>query len=113
MSERGAGTVLMLGAGLLLLVLCGAVLLLLQTTVAATRAATAADLAALAAADAVRELRPGDPCSAAGEVAARNRAVLTGCTVDAGDQSVQVETEVRVPLLMSSATGQARAGPPP
>lgn len=103
----------MLGAVLLLLILCGAVLLLLQTTVAASRAATAADLAALAAADTVRELRTGDPCSVAGEVAVRNGAALTACLVSAGDRSVQVETEVSVPLLPFPATGLARAGPPP
>lgn len=112
-SEQGAGTVLMLGTGLLLLILCGTVLLLLQTSVAASRAATAADLAALAAADAVRELRVGDPCLVAGEVAGRNGAVLSGCTVTASEKSVQVETQVPVPLLMGSATGHARAGPPP
>ncbi len=112
-AEHGAGTVLVLGAGMLLLILCMAVLLLLQTAVAASRAATAADLAALAAADTVRELRLGDPCQVAGEVAARNGAVLASCSVDTGEQTVQVETEVPVPLLPQPATGHARAGPPP
>ncbi|MET4059809.1 secretion/DNA translocation related TadE-like protein [Arthrobacter sp. UYP6] len=112
-SERGAGTVLVLGCGLLLLILCAAVLMLLQTAVAAGRAATAADLAALAAADTVRALRIGDPCWVAGEVAGRNGAVLAACTVDAGKGTVQVETEVPVPLLNQPATGHARAGPPP
>lgn len=112
-SERGSGTVLVLGTGLVLLILFGAVLLMLQSAVAATRAATAADLSALAAADTVRGLREGDPCTVAGEVTARNGAALAGCAVNAGDQSVQVNTEAGVPLLPWPATGRARAGPPP
>ena len=112
-TEQGAGTVLVLGAGLLLLILCAAVLLLLQTAVAAGRAATAADLAALAATDTVRGLRSGDPCQVAGEVAGRNGAVLAGCWVDIGERSVQVETQMPVPMLPQPATGHARAGPPP
>lgn len=111
-SERGAGTVLMLGTALVVLILSGSLLLLLQTTVAASRAATAADLAALAATDTVRELRTGDPCAVAGEVAGRNGAALAGCTVDPDSRSVQVATEVPVPLLMRPAIGHARAGPP-
>jgi len=112
-TEQGAGTVLVLGSGLLLLILCAAVLLLLQSAVGASRAATAADLAALAAADTVRELRSGEPCAVAAEVAARNGAVLASCTVDTGERTVQVETRVPVPLLPQPATGHARAGPPP
>ena len=111
--DRGAGTVLMLGTGVLLLLLCGALLLLLQAATAASRAATAADLSALAAADAVRGLRDGDPCLVAKEVAGRNGAALAGCAVDTGDQSVQVETAVVIPLLPQPAAGHARAGPPP
>ena len=112
-AEQGAGTVLLLGTGLLLLILCGAVLVLLQAAVAASSAATAADLAALAAADTVRDLRSGDPCTVAGEVAGRNGASLAGCSVNTRDRSVQVDTEVPVPLLPHHATGHARAGPPP
>ncbi|WP_258073467.1 Rv3654c family TadE-like protein [Arthrobacter sp. 08Y14] len=112
-TEEGAGTVMVLGSGLLLLILCAAVLILLQTAVAASRAATAADLAALAAADTVRELRSGEPCVVAAEVAGRNGAVLAACTVEAGEQTVQVETRVPIPLLPQPATGHARAGPPP
>lgn len=111
--ERGSGTVLVLGSGLLLLILFGAVLLLLQSAVAAARSATAADLSALAAADTVRGLRSGDPCAVAEEVAGRNGAALTGCAVNATDQSVQVGTEVGLRLLPWPATGLARAGPPP
>ncbi|MBP3042548.1 flp pilus-assembly TadE/G-like family protein [Arthrobacter jiangjiafuii] len=112
-AEDGSGTVLVLGAGLVVLILSGAVLLMLQAGVAANRAATAADLSALAAADTLRGLRPGDPCTVAAEVAARNGAELAGCTAEPGDQSVQVATEMAVPLLPFPATGQARAGPPP
>ena len=111
-SERASGTVLMLGSALMMLIRSGSLLLLLQTTAAASRAATAADLVALAAADTVRELRTGDPCAVAGEVAGRNGAVLAGCTVDPGGRSVQVATEVPVPLLMRPAIGHARAGSP-
>lgn len=112
-TERGSGSVLLLGAGLLLLMLFCAVLLLLQTAVAANRAATAADLSALAAADTARGLREGDACTVAAEVAGRNGAALTGCAVNAGDHSVQVDTEVAVRLVPWPATGRARAGPPP
>ena len=110
--ERGSGTVLVLGTGVLLLVLFGAVLLLLQSTVAANRAATAADLSALAAADTVRGLREGDACAVAGEVADRNGAALTGCAVNPGDHTVQVNTQVAAGLVPWPATGRARAGPP-
>lgn len=112
-ADQGSGTVLVLGAGLVVLILSVAVLLMLQAGVAANRAATAADLSALAAADTLRGLRTGDPCTVAAEVATRNGAELASCTPESADQSVQVATEVAVPLLPLPATGQARAGPPP
>ena len=111
--DRGSGTVLVWGVALVVLTMLVAVLVLLQSGVAAGRAATAADLAALAGADAARGLRSGDPCAVAGEVAARNGASVTGCTVETGEQTLQVETAVPVPLLPWTAAGRARAGPPP
>lgn len=99
------------GLALAMILLLAVVLGLGQAAVAAAKAAKAADLAALSAADTYRGLAPGDPCKAAVDVAARNGAVLTSCSLG-GDFSVQVEVSVRTPLPWP-ATGLARAGPPP
>lgn len=109
--EAGAGTVLTAGLALSMLLLLAVVLGLGQAAVAAAKAAKAADLAALSAADAYRGLAPGDPCDAAADVAARNGAVLTACSLG-GDLSVLVKVSVGSPLPWP-ATGLARAGPPP
>ncbi|QDY90158.1 hypothetical protein E7Y32_08015 [Arthrobacter sp. UKPF54-2] len=110
-SELGAGTVLAVGLGLMLLLAVSAVVLLAQAAVLATKAASAADLAALAAADAARGLSPGEPCAVAAEVAGRHGARLVSCSVASG--TVQVRTELPFHGMFGSATGLARAGPPP
>ncbi|WP_125612445.1 Rv3654c family TadE-like protein [Specibacter cremeus] len=113
-TERGAGTVLVVGLVMVLMILLASVLLLAQAAVAARRAATAADQSALAAADAARGLAPGEPCRVAGEVAGRNGARLAACTIEGTrGEIVEVRTEVRGPPLLPAATGHARAGPPP
>lgn len=109
--ETGAGTVVAAGLALAMLLLLALVLGLGQAAVAAAKAAKAADLAALSAADSYRGLAPGDPCNTAVDVAARNGAVLTSCSL-AGDFSVVVEVSVGTPLPWP-ATGLARAGRPP
>lgn len=110
-SERGSGTVLALAFVLVLLVAGTAVGLLAQAGVLASRAAAAADLAALAAADAARGLAPGEPCTVAAEVAARNDARISSCRIEGGD-TVQVGTELHTRSPFGTATGLARAGPP-
>lgn len=113
--ERGSGTVLVLG-------LCGVAVVLLTVTVllggavqARHRAAAAADLAALAAADVLLGRAAGQPCAAAGRVAAAQGGVLVRCDV-AVDASVTVRVDV-VPAgaaaVLGTATTTARAGPAP
>lgn len=87
-------------------------LLLAQSAVAASRAAAAADLAALAAADAARGITSGEPCAVAREVALKNKASILACA-EGPDATVQVRTEFRAGPFLGSATGLARAGPPP
>lgn len=110
--ELGAGSVLALGLGMVLLLATTIVVLLGQAAVMASQAATAADMAALAAADAARGLTSGEPCAVAADAAGRHGARLVGCSVESGD-TVQVRTELRSRTVFGSATGLARAGPPP
>jgi secretion/DNA translocation related TadE-like protein len=95
--------------GVLLLVGCA--LAVVAAMVSAHRAAqAAADLAALAGAMASRD--GGDPCSAAGSVAADNGGRLVGCDVDGAEVTVLVE--VPGPHWLGQThdlTAAARAGP--
>lgn len=111
-SERGSGTVLAAGLGLVVMMAMVVLLLLAQSAVMASRAAAAADLAALAAADALRGISPGVPCSVAADVAALQAATLTSC-IEGGGETVEVRTELVAGSILGSATGHARAGPPP
>jgi secretion/DNA translocation related TadE-like protein len=111
-SERGSGTVLAAGLGLVVMMAMALLLLLAQSAVMASRAAAAADLAALAAADALRGISLGAPCSVAADVAAQQGATLTSCT-EGGGETVEVRTELVARTMLGSATGHARAGPPP
>ena len=110
--ERGSGTVLAAGLALVVIMAIGLVLLLAQSAVMAGRAAAAADLAALAAADALRGLTDGEPCAVAADVAGRNAARVVSCTAGAG-QTIEVRTELLAGTTLGTATGHARAGPPP
>lgn len=109
--ERGSSTVVVAGLISLLCVIGTAVLVIGMARTARHQAEAAADLAALAAASALLE---GDaaPCAAAGEIAARNDASLTGCTIEG--QTVQVTVSVAVNLGrwgIGEAQARARAGP--
>jgi secretion/DNA translocation related TadE-like protein len=111
-SERGSGTVLAAALGMVLILVTSFVLLLAQSAVLASRSAAAADLAALAAADALRGVSAGDPCAVAAAVAARHGARVLSCS-EGRDQSVEVRTQSTAHTVLGSATGRARAGPPP
>ena len=111
-AERGAGTVLALGLGLVGVLAAALVALLAQSGAMAYRAAAAADLAALSAADAARGLTPGGPCAVAVDAAGRNGARILSC-VEGPGHTVQVRTELIVRTPLGTATGLARAGPPP
>ncbi|HTR69208.1 MAG TPA: Rv3654c family TadE-like protein [Mycobacteriales bacterium] len=75
------------------------------------RAGNAADSAALAAAlDA--PAGPVAACAAAGELASRDGARLTGCTLDGSVAGVVVSVSIRGPFArFGPAVGRARAGP--
>jgi secretion/DNA translocation related TadE-like protein len=112
--ERGAGTLLMAGLALLALLLITMAALLVQAASAASSAATAADLAALAAADVARGLEPGDPCTAAEQVAERHGASVEACVIGAtGPGTAVVRVSLDTAGLLPDAAGAARAGPPP
>ncbi|MCT1517062.1 Rv3654c family TadE-like protein [Dietzia cercidiphylli] len=92
------------------LALTVAVLLVGRAAVAAHSARSAADLAALAGAHALRTAE--DPCSAAAGVAAANRAVVAGCTIDGHDVVIRAEVRVELGVLgVRAASAVARAGP--
>lgn len=110
--ERGSGTVLAAGLGMVLILLLSMLLLLAQASVMAGRAAAAADLAALAAADAWRGLTAGEPCTVAGEIAARHDAHVVECSPSA-DLSVEVRVQLNISHLLGPAAASSRAGPPP
>jgi len=110
--ERGSGTVLAAGLALAVIMALGLVLLLAQSAVMASRAAAAADLAALAAADALRGLTGGEPCAVAADVAGRHAARVVSCIAGAG-QTIEVRTELLARTTLGTASGHARAGPPP
>ncbi len=110
--ERGSGTVLALGLGIVVIMAAVLLLLLAQSAVAASRAAGAADLAALAAADAARGITPGEPCTVARQVALQNNATMLACA-EGPDATVQVRTQLNAGPMLGTATGLARAGPPP
>lgn len=123
-SERGSGTVLALSIVTVLVMLLGVVHLISISAAAAAQSARSADLAALAGADVARGLGPGDPCTVAEEVVARNEGALESCAVG-GESGTEVRVEVSVDALTRtrlrpnwlelpqlSAYGVSRAGPP-
>lgn len=108
--ESGAGAVSgLLWMGLLLSIGCACVLAVGVVTTH-RRAQGAADLAALAGAQAL--VRGENPCAAAGDVAERNRASVTDCSVT--DRDVVVAVSVAAPGVFPESfelRGRARAGP--
>ena len=91
--ERGAGTVLTAGvcAALMVVAWCSCVLVAWLGQISAAQ--DAADLAALAAAGAAAG--GADPCPAAHEVAARNGAEMTDCTMRGDRWAFVVDIRVR------------------
>lgn len=87
--DRGAGTLLTFI--LMPIVMIGIVLLwaFVDLSMLRTKAAGAADLAALAGASRLVE-DPSSACAIAGEIAARNSARMTDCTIDGLDLVVEV-----------------------
>lgn len=110
-SERGAGTVLVLGivAGVLLLAVGIATLGAAQNARGAAQAA--ADLGALAGATALRD--GFDPCGTAGAAVARNGAELASCEVLGGGVVRVVATRWATGPggVFGEARASARAGP--
>jgi secretion/DNA translocation related TadE-like protein len=103
--EYGSATVWLLGGMLAICAICALWITVAQAGLARQRAEVAADLAALAGAQAARSGR-ADPCAAAAEIAFRNGARLTGCTLT-GETQVGVTVEVTSPM---AAHAKARAG---
>lgn len=119
MSDRGAGTVLVLALVAVAMVCLAATGAVGAAAVAGARAASAADLAALAGADVLLGRAPGQPCAAAEVVAGADGARVTACTVT-GTQvggvevttAVAVEVVLDAPVLGGVARARARAGLP-
>lgn len=110
-SEQGSSTVIVAGLISLLCVIGTAVLVIGMARTARHQADAAADLAALAAASALLE-GGAAPCAAAADIATRNGANLTGCTIEG--QTVRVAVSVPVNLGtwgLGEALARARAGP--
>jgi secretion/DNA translocation related TadE-like protein len=111
-SDRGSGTVLVVGAVAVLLTLTVASLTVVSAVVAGHRAQSAADLAALAAASALgRGAGEAPACATAAVLARRNGGTLAECTTGANSD---VELVVRLAPTMPGlgrATARARAGP--
>ena len=110
-SERGAGTVLVLGivAGVLLLAVGIAALGAAQNARGAAQAA--ADLGALAGATALRD--GFDPCGTAGAAVTRNGAEIASCEVLGGGVVRVVATRWATGPggVLGEARASARAGP--
>ncbi|PFG20695.1 Rv3654c family TadE-like protein [Serinibacter salmoneus] len=106
-SERGSGTVLVVG----LLGVAAALLipLVLLASIAGARATAqgAADLAAIAGATAWHDHGGGAPCAVAGRVLVEHGAYLVSCEVSGED----VVVTAAVPTRVGDARATARAGP--
>ncbi|MDO4900552.1 Rv3654c family TadE-like protein [Actinomyces sp.] len=111
-TERGSGTVMVLGIIAVVLSLALGATGLIQAQAAAGRARSAADLAALAGATALTSVfAPADPCATAQQVARANGAELADCTVDGEDVTVTVAVPTRILGIPRRAGAAARAGP--
>lgn len=112
-SERGSGTVLVLGGLGVVTALTAAALQVGAAAGEAHRARAAADLSALAGAAAV-QTGAGDPCGQAAVVAQRNGARVSSCAL-VGDERVLVRVSTTVattwPGVPNRATASALAGP--
>lgn len=113
-SERGVGTLVMVGVMAVVLALSLVAICIAGYLVAAQHARTAADLAALSGASTFAA--GGDACSAARKNAGRNGASVTSCN-QVGDQidfvvtvGTSVSVGVRVPGLPWTVNAVAYAG---
>ena len=108
--DRGAATVLAVALVALVLVLTGGALVVGSMVVASHRARLAADLGALAGASAAQDGSSiAAACSAAGQVARANTAVIQRCSVDGPD--VELTVSVDASLWPAPAVARSRAGP--
>ena len=108
-TERGSGSVLMVGVMAVIMMLAVGAICIAGYLVAGRRARAAADLAALSGAVAVS--RGGDGCAAARANARRNNASVIACDV-VGDQIdfvVTVTAEVEVVAMMRGLPTRVRA----
>ena len=113
-TDQGSTTIYAVAGMALLSAMALVVIFLTGALTSKHRAGSAADLAALAAAGAMRA--SVDPCAAAADIARRNGASLTACSV--AGSSVTVEVRAPAPALLGielEVSGAARAGwsPPP
>ncbi len=108
--DRGAATVLAVALMALVLVLTGGGLVVGSVVVASHRARLAADLGSLAGASAAQDgSSSAAACSAAGQVARANSAVIEGCSVDGLDLELTVSVDAS--LWPAPAIARSRAGP--
>jgi secretion/DNA translocation related TadE-like protein len=110
-SERGAGTVLVLGIVAAILVLAFGIAALGAAQNARGAVQAAADLGALAGATALRD--GFDPCGTAGTAVARNGAEVASCEELGGGVVRVVATRVAAGPrgVLGEARASARAGP--
>jgi secretion/DNA translocation related TadE-like protein len=108
--ERGAGSVLAVAMMGLLVTVTVASAGVVGVIGAHRIAQSAADLAALAGAAALQD--GGDACAQAADVAARNRATLSGCAVEGWNVSVVVSAHsAALPGGVLDLRARGRAGP--
>lgn len=107
--DRGSASIAVLGAGLALLAIALGFCAVGLAVGMRHQAQSAADLAALAGAGRIG--LGGDPCAAAGDVAARNGAVIAQCSVQLGPdgRSGRVEVQVRVVGRLGGIAQEASA----
>lgn len=110
-SERGSGSIVVVGMGIGLTALM-ALLVPLYIGLASRQAvAAAADAAALAGADVASGLLPGFPCDEAERVTAGNDATLVACDVDGLVVTVTASRWILgVPVTSSATAGPAGSG---
>jgi secretion/DNA translocation related TadE-like protein len=113
-TDRGSGTVLVLGIVLAVMILTGGLVDVGTAIVTRHRAEAAADLAALAAVSAGNEGEKGVNCRSAAVVAAAHNAVIMSCRALA-DGSAEVQVGLLVPVRILGmpriwARARARAG---
>ncbi|MFW0109149.1 Rv3654c family TadE-like protein [Rothia sp. P13129] len=115
-SDRGSGTVLVVGIICVLLIMFAGVAGVASIYHSKYRAMRAADLSALAAADTLRGLRAGEPCNIAERVGQAQGATWVHCVI-VEHQPGSVDIRVRVPVngafsWLHEVEATSRAGSP-